>query len=111
MSSCVFLIYAEGLSNVIEAASYNGEIHGCQISPTALIISHLLYADDSFLFFQGTTEEAMSVKRLLVNYEKWYGQSINFQKSGFFYSANISHDKQLEISYILEVHNDINNTK
>lgn len=87
------------MSNAIDAASNNGEIHGCQISSIAPTISHLLFTDDSFLFFQGTTEEAMSIKSLLVNYEKWSMQSINFQKSGVLYSANVSRDKELEISH------------
>ncbi|XP_074374457.1 uncharacterized protein LOC141714861 [Apium graveolens] len=100
-----------GLSNAINEASNSGTIHGFKISTTAPTISHLLFTDDSFLFFQASTEEARSIKNLLINYEKCSGQSINFQKSGVFFSTNVTRDKRAEISQILEVHVDITNTK
>lgn len=85
--------------------------HGCQISPASPTISHLLFIDDSFLFFQGTTEEVLSIKKILMDYEKSSGQCVNFQKSGIHFSVNVSREKQREISQILEVHNDITSTK
>lgn len=51
LSPYLFLICVEGLSIALDKAWDQGRIHGCQISPTAPIISHLLFADDSFLFF------------------------------------------------------------
>lgn len=111
LSPYLFLFCVEGLSNAIDQASLDGNIHGSSICPLAPTISHLLFADDSFLFFRGTTEEATNVKSLLLNYEKFSGQSVNYQKSGVFYSANVRRDKQLEISNILGVHNEITGTK
>lgn len=101
----------EGLSYAIDKASGEGQLQGCKISRTASSVSHLLFADDSFLFFKGTVEEATNVKALLINYEKCSGQSVNFQKSGVFFSANIRRDLQHQISNVLEVHNDLSNTK
>lgn len=101
----------EGLSNAIDMASANGEINGCKICPTAPVVSHLLFVDDSFLFFQATMEEATNIKELLLNYESCSGQSVNFQKSGVYFSANVKHDERVEISTILGVHNDLANTK
>lgn len=72
-----------------------GEIHGCQICPSAPTVSHLLLADDSFLFFQGMTVEAINIKRLSDEYERCSGQSINFQKLGVYYGANVRRDKQM----------------
>lgn len=71
----------------------------------------MLFADDSFLFFQGTIEEASNIKSLLANYENCSGQSVNFQKSGVYFSANVKHDMKRTISDILGVHNGITNTK
>lgn len=81
---------------------------GCQTAPT---VSHLLFADDSFLFFQASTEESTNIKRLLRKYEECSGQSVNLQKSGIYFSTNVRRDKQLELSAILGVHNEITNTK
>lgn len=111
LSPYLFLLCVEGLSNAIDDASSDGKVHGCQISPTAPIISHLLFADDSFLIFRGTTEEASNIKELLINYERSSGQCVNFQKSGIHFSANVSMEKQLEISEILGVNNDITSSK
>lgn len=55
LSPYLFLICVEGLYNAIDNASVASDIHGCIISATASTISHLLFADDSFLFFRGTT--------------------------------------------------------
>lgn len=101
----------EGLSNAIDVASNNSEISGCQIFESAPVVSHLLFADDNFLFFKAPTVEATNIKSLLVNYEKCSGQSINFQKSGAYFSANFKSNTKKEISDILEVHNDLTNTK
>lgn len=111
LSPYLFLLCVEGLSNAIDDASSSGLIHGCQISPTAPVISHLLFADDSFLFFRGTTEEALNIKELLINYEQSSGQCVNFQKSGIHFSANVNAGKRAEISQILGVSNDIRDSK
>lgn len=63
------------------------------------------------MFFQANTDEARNIKTLLVNYEKCSGHSVNFQKSGIFFSANVTEEKREEISQILGVHTSITNTK
>lgn len=107
LSPYLFLLCVEGLSNSLTEAANNEEIHGCKISPAAPAITHLLFADDSFLFFRATQEETTRVKVLLNAYERLSGQAVNFQKSGVLFSANVRRDKQLELSNILEVHNDL----
>jgi len=57
----------------------------CTNAPT---ISHLLFADDCFLFFRGSVDEATVLKNILANYEAASGQAINFQKSEIFCSRN-----------------------
>lgn len=66
-------------------------------------MSHLLFADDSFLFFKAKVEEALAVKRVLQEYEHQSGQAVNFNKSGIFFGSNVRRDKQLELSNILGV--------
>lgn len=51
LSPYLFLLCVEGLSNALDKADREGLIHGSQISPTATVITHLLFADDSFIFF------------------------------------------------------------
>lgn len=93
LSPYLFLLCVEGLSASITKAVNSGHIHGCKISVSAPAVSHLLFADDSFLFFKANSAETAVVKVLLKSYEECSGQSINFAKSGIFFSSNVHVDK------------------
>jgi hypothetical protein len=62
LSPYLFIICAEGLSSLINQAENRGDIHGVKICRNAPIISHLLFADDCFLLFRATENEAMIIK-------------------------------------------------
>ncbi|XP_074328485.1 uncharacterized protein LOC141666397 [Apium graveolens] len=103
----LFLFCVECLSNALDVAASSGQISGCRISLNAPVITHLLFVDDSFLFFKANRDEVIRVKNLLAHYADSSGQAINFQKSGIFFSSNVRRDKQLEFSNLLGVYNDI----
>ncbi|XP_074346258.1 uncharacterized protein LOC141685032 [Apium graveolens] len=111
VTSVSYSIYFHGLSLSLKVASNNAVISGCRICPQAPAITHLLFADDSFLFFKASAEEATSVKEILNQYEFFSVQPVNYQKSAIFFSSNVRTDKQAEIKNILQVHNDIGNSK
>ncbi|XP_074327336.1 uncharacterized protein LOC141665255 [Apium graveolens] len=75
LSPYLFLLCVEGNSNDLDHAVHSGTIHGSQISPTTPSISHLLFPDDSFLFFRVTATEAYAIKSILENYERCSGCS------------------------------------
>lgn len=58
LSPYIFLLCVEGLSNDLDRVVITADLHGSKIAPTTPPISHLLFADHSFLFFKGTNEEA-----------------------------------------------------
>lgn len=103
LSPYFFLFCVEGLSNSLDAAAEEGRLLGCRISLNAPEVTHLLFVDDSFLFFKASTEEANCVKGILEDYAVASGQAVNFMKSGVFYSSNVRRDKQAELSAILGV--------
>jgi hypothetical protein len=43
-------------------------------------MSHLLFADDSLLFFKGTAQQATMVKDILDSYEQGMGQLVSLGK-------------------------------
>ncbi|CAL9021650.1 unnamed protein product [Prunus brigantina] len=57
LSPYLFLLCAEVFSGLIAQAEQQGFLHGIAISRGAPSISHLLFADDSFLFTRATPEE------------------------------------------------------
>lgn len=52
------------------------------------MISHLFFANDSFLFVRATENEVGVLKDFLSIYERASGQAINMQKSEIFFSSN-----------------------
>lgn len=111
ISPYLFLICVEGLSKLITVAANNNEIKGWKVCSNAPALTHLLFTDDSFLFFRASTEEAIKVKAVLNEYEAWSGQAVNYQKSGVFFSANVRRDKQEELKTVLGVYNDLGESK
>lgn len=65
----------------------------------------------SFLFFHAIHAETVAVKTLLNEYENLSGQSVNFQKSGMYFSSNVRQAKRNELSSILGVTNDLQHSK
>ena len=56
----------------------------CRSAPS---VSHLLFADDTLLFFEATSEQAENVKAALLMYESATGQSLNFNKCSIFFGV------------------------
>ena len=103
LSPYLFILCAEGLSALIKQAEVRGELHGAKICRNAPIITHLLFADDCFLFFRATEEEAHRMKSILTTYEAASGQAISLPKSEIYYSRNVDVRMQNTITSILNV--------
>lgn len=67
------------------------------------IVSHLLFADDSFFCFRASRGECEEIKKILTDYENASGQAINFNKSGIFFSKNVDACLQHDISFLLGI--------
>ncbi|XP_019163599.1 PREDICTED: uncharacterized protein LOC109159940 [Ipomoea nil] len=97
LSPYLFIICAEGLSLLLQDSQAKGLLHGCRVARGAPSISHLVFADDSLLFFKANLQEALEVKRCLGIYEAFSGQAVNFQKSSITFSRNT----QVEVRYLV----------
>lgn len=103
ISPHLFLLCTEGLSALIQKYQVRGRIHGCKIANGAPVVTHLFFADDSYLFFRATVNEAQCIKDCLRIYERASGQQVNFQKSSIQFSRNTSSDVAAQISQNLQV--------
>ncbi|XP_024178720.1 uncharacterized protein LOC112184715 [Rosa chinensis] len=103
LSPYLFILCAEGLSSLISSSIQNGTIKGLLMSPTAPVLHHLLFADDSFLFGEASVRECQAFKNLLSIYARASGQMINLQKSSVVFSGNVSRQVINQLSSILGV--------
>ena len=84
-----------------------GAFHGYSIYRNAPSISHLLFADDSYLFFKSSLAEAEAeaevVRDILSRFEHVSGQAVNYGKYEVMFNSNIRIDKQNEIIGMLGI--------
>lgn len=103
ISPYVYILCVEGLSSILRRQEEVGLIHGVSIARGAPQISHLLFADDCYMFFRASKTEAHMLKAVLSRYEKLSGQAINFAKSSVLYSPNTAAQDRLAVCQTLQV--------
>lgn len=97
ISPYVYIMCAEGLSAILRRNEEVGLIHGCRIARGAPTVSHLLFADDCYLFFRATRTEAQNMKSILNRYANISGQLINYNKSAVTFSTNTLVEARSEV--------------
>lgn len=103
LSPYLFLLCREALSALILKAESDITIHGLKITSRCPSISHLFFANDSLLFLRANREEAMMVVRILEQYEKPLGQTVNFHKSALIVSPTTSEGQIEELKRIFKM--------
>lgn len=103
LSPYLYIICSEGLSSYIRHHESRGLLHGTRICRGSPSITHLLFADDSFLFCKATISEVTTLKHILDTYEAASGQAINYQKSSIAFSRNTDITCRNNIIHLLGV--------
>ncbi|WOG87677.1 hypothetical protein DCAR_0206908 [Daucus carota subsp. sativus] len=111
MSSYLFLVCMEGLSSIIKSYENRGLIKGIKVARGAPSVSHMFFADDSYIYCHATRDEAVQVMEILSIFEKASGQKINTGKSSVFFSRNVQQDVKDEILQVLGFHEADSNTQ
>lgn len=101
LSPYLFIICAEGLSALIRRYERSGRIQGCRIARGAPVVSHMFFADDSYLFCKANEEGARNILELLRCFQEASGQQVNLNKSSVFFSANTSVTTRLGVCSVL----------
>ena len=73
---------------MLRKATETWVLHGILSSQHGACISHLLFTDDSLLFYKATIGECQQLFHILGQYEGASGQAINSQKTALFFSKN-----------------------
>jgi hypothetical protein len=78
---------------------------GIKVATSAPTVSHLLFVDDSLLFFRANRESALEVKEVLQLYCNASGQQVNMDKSSIHFAKGVQNTLREEIMDTLHVHN------
>lgn len=89
LSPYLFIMCVEGLSALIRKYEENKWIHGVSVCRRAPNITHMLFADDSYVYVKANPGEAERVLELLGIFERGSGQKVNLLKSTVFFSSNM----------------------
>ncbi|GAU37390.1 hypothetical protein TSUD_22640 [Trifolium subterraneum] len=103
LSPYLFILVTECLTALIHQAVGRGDLHGVRICRGAPEVSHLLFADDCFLFCKASVAEVNELMMILHTYETASGQEVNLVKSEVFISRNMSQAAKEDLSRILGV--------
>jgi hypothetical protein len=104
LSPYLFLFVADGLSKVLHHETANDGIEGMRVCRRAPVISHLLFADDSLLFFRANGQQAERIKVALERYCRGTGQSINYDKCSILFNAKQEDSVMDEVNTGLNIH-------
>ena len=107
----LFLLAAEGLSCLLQHRQISGKLEGLVVANSAPPINHLLFADDSLLFFKANQGSAVVLGETLNLYCEASGQRINHDKSSIFFSKGSPADLKEAVKDILHVHKESLNDK
>jgi hypothetical protein len=88
LSPFLFLFVADGLSTLLQREVNANSIEPVKICRRAPGISHLLFADDSLLFFRAQGTQATRIKTVLDKYASSTGQLINPGKCSIMFGQS-----------------------
>jgi hypothetical protein len=105
------LFVADGLSTLLQKEVDTNGIEPVRICRRAPGVSHLLFADDSLLFFKAQGDQALKVKEILDTYASSTGQLINPGKCSIMFGESCSPASRLEVKNALQVTQETFETK
>ena len=98
LSPYLFVIGMEALSCLLKRAVEGNFIYGCRFRGRdggEIVISHLLYADDTIIFCDANAEQLMYLRWTLMWFEAFSGLKINLYKSEIIPLGRVDNVKEL----------------
>lgn len=89
LSSYLFLICIEGFLALIKNYENWGLIQGIKVARGAPAVTHMFFADDSYICCHANKEETIHVMKPLATFEKEISQKVNVAKLSVFFSRSM----------------------
>jgi hypothetical protein len=99
------------LSTLLQNAVDTHTIDPIKVCRSAPGVSHLLFADDSLLFFKAHEAQAIRIKEVLGTYASSTGQLINPAKCSIMFGEACPQDRREEIKGVLNIEQETFETK
>ena len=103
LSPYLFLLCANILSISLTQAESSNKLKGVKVGRSGISFTHLLFANDSFLFFKKDDHSLDTLQKIL----EWYcivlGQCINLSKFDLYCSPNMPIEEQKALAQTLKV--------
>lgn len=103
LSSYLFILGQEVLSRILSQDFCNKNINGVKTSKSSPAINHVMYANDIVQFSRATRHEASNILQCIEKYNSWSRQSINWNKSGVFFSIHTQPSIRRAIKHTLSM--------
>lgn len=103
LSPYLLILCAEGLSALIRRNESLTRVQGVKVCRQAPSITHMFFADDSYLYCRANEEEARNFDAMLETYEMASGQQVNKSKLSLFFSSNIGAEMRLYLCQVLQM--------
>jgi hypothetical protein len=87
LSPYLFLLVSEALTCILKKENTAGRITPLKVARNVSGISHLLFSNDSLLFFKATSEEARAVDSALNFFQRCTGQLLSPNKCSILFSS------------------------
>lgn len=96
------LVVHRGISSLMWQAERKHFIHRLRFGRN-IIISHLLFANDSLIFARASVEDCKQLKKVFYCYALASGQVFNYEKSSMFFSGKIQAGRITAIKDIFQL--------
>ena len=103
LSPYLLLFVTEALSLLLKDACDKGVLKDFHLIRHAPGIYHLLFADDSLMFFKGFIDQALVIKNILLGYQVGTGQLLSPDKCPIKFGKKCSMEDQVATMVILNI--------